>query len=176
MPKTKKTNGKVAEVETKRSSKKAHFSEFNPCRPMAKGRNSERVFWVEELVNADGRNYTDIFETAAQKWAKAENKRDGSDIEENVELYKSNIPGTPSDTKRMLETLIPMVAKKFSQELSYEFDGDGDITVEFSALSKKKAAAVATKKVVKAKVTAKASDEDEEDEDEDSDEDDEDED
>lgn len=169
-----KSKAKVQEDKPTKKARKTTFSEFNPCRPMAKGRNSERVFWVEELVNANGRNYKDIFETAAGKWAKAENRRDGSDIEENVELYKNNIPGTPSDTKRMLETLIPMVAKKFSQEFSYEYDEDGDITVEFSALSGKKAAAAkATKSTTKKAATkVKAADEDEDEDSDDEDEDD----
>lgn len=162
--------------------RKVSFSEFNPCRPRAKDRPSERVYWVEELVNAGGRNYNDIFEKAATNWAKAMVREKGGDHEEYVELYKNNIPGTPSDTRKMLETLIPMVEKKFSKTLSYEFDEDGDITVEFTAVKagkkSKAAAATATKSTKKtSKRAVKASDEDDEDEDEDEDtEDDEDED
>jgi hypothetical protein len=167
-----------AEAKAEKGVSKRTFNEFNPCRPMARGRNSERVFWVDELVQANGRHYKDIFETAAKKWAKAENKRDGSDIDENIDLYKNNIPGTPSDTKRMLETLIPMVAKKFGRTLSYEFDEDGNITVEVGAATKTKKSkteAKSTKKSSK-KAAVKAADEDEDEEDEDEDEDDEDED
>lgn len=165
--------------KTEGKARKVSFSEFNPCRARAKGRPSERVYWVEELVNAGGRNIKDIFEKASQNWAKAMVKERGGDHDEFVELYKSNIPGTPSDTKRMLETLIPMIAKKVSQEFTYELDGDNDLTVEFSPLSKKakaKAEAKPATKTTKKAVKAAAKDEEDEDEDSDDSDDDEDED
>lgn len=162
----------MAKNKDKKSTKR-EFSEFNPCREMAKGRPAERRFWVEELIRADGRSFKSCHEAAAKAWAKAASRSgvDGT-VEELADVFKSNIPGTLGNTTFMLDYTVEAIEKKFGREASYEIGEDGAISFEVSD----KAAKTKKKAEKKAKVTAKASEEDDEDEDSDDDSDDEDED
>lgn len=157
--------------------KSKSINEFNPCRPTAKGRPSERLFWVDELITSRKRDFKDAFETAAKRWAKAAVRAEADgveDVESGIELYKANIPGTRKNTEWLLETVvIPAIEKKFGRESSYTMTDDGllTFTVGDEVSTKKKSKKAEPKKSKKA-VKAKADDEDEdEDEDDESDED-----